>query len=123
PQPKPKPKPTGKLAVDGKLGPKTARGIQDDFGSTKHGRLGHSSWKAGQRPLKNPADGVISNQSITASYVGSAITQGWDYDGRNAAGSTFVKALQRLIGASDDGIWGRGTTRSLQTFLNKEGCS
>lgn len=28
-------------------------------------------------------------------------------------------ALQRLIGATVDGIWGSGTTRALQTYLNK----
>ncbi|XP_068917884.1 N-acetylmuramoyl-L-alanine amidase CwlL-like [Tenebrio molitor] len=118
-KPKPKPKPSSKLDEDGKLGEKTAKAYQKHFGSTQDGKLGHNSWKAGQRKLGTPADGKISKQSRTASSVGYAITQGWEYTGPNSSGSTFVRALQRLIGAKADGVWGPATTKALQVFLNK----
>lgn len=116
-KPKPKPKPK-KLDVDGKLGPKTARAYQKHFGSKADGMLGRNSWKAGQRKLGTPADGVVSSQSYRASELGTAIVSGWDFDGRGSGGSPFVRALQRRVGSSADGIWGPKTTKALQSYLN-----
>lgn len=115
----PKPAAKGKLDVDGRLGPATAKALQKWVGTTRDGKLGHNSWKKLQKKLGTPVDGVISKQSYKASELGTAITQGWDYTGRRSSGSTAVRALQKKIGASADGIWGEGTTKKLQIFLNK----
>lgn len=118
-KPAPKPAAKGKLVVDGRLGALTAKALQKWVGTTQDGKLGHNSWKKLQAKLGTRVDGVISKQSYKASEIGTAITQGWDYTGRRSSGSTVVKALQKQIGAEADGVWGEGTTKKLQTFLNK----
>lgn len=107
-----------KLVVDGKLGRATAAALQRLIGVKVDGKLGHQSWNALQRFLKTPVDGIVSNQSHTSASIGYAITQGWVYTGPKSKGSTMVRALQKLIGAVPDGVWGPDTTRKLQIHLN-----
>lgn len=119
-----KPAANGKLTVDGRFGTSTAKALQQWL-NAKHGaslkvdgKAGRSTWSALQKALGTPVDGMVSHQSYQASELGNGITQGWQYSGRGAKGSTMVKALQKLIGVKADGIWGEGTTRALQVFLN-----
>ena len=120
---KPAAKPKG-LTVDGRFGTSTAKALQQWL-NAKHGaslkvdgKAGRSTWSALQKALRTPVDGMVSHQSYKASELGNGITQGWQYSGRGAKGSTMVKALQKLIGAKVDGIWGEGTTKHLQQYLN-----
>ena len=82
------------------------------------GRLGLRVLGAVLHILGTPVDGMVSHQSYKASELGNGITQGWDYDGRGAKGSTMVRALQKLIGVKVDGIVGTGTVNALQRYLN-----
>lgn len=122
---KPAPKSSsGKLKVDGRFGHASVRALQEwlneehDAGLVVDGKAGHSTWTALQHALGTPADGKVSNQSYRASELGNGITQGWDYDGRGASGSTMVRALQKRVGVKADGIWYEGTTAALQRALN-----
>ncbi|MDQ0158949.1 N-acetylmuramoyl-L-alanine amidase [Alkalibacillus salilacus] len=85
-------KPKANLKIDGKWGKLTTRALQ--------------------RYLGTPIDSVISNQvrnHVTAQIV-SGITFG---DG----GSLVIRALQKLIGAKEDGYLGPKTIEALQQYL------
>lgn len=118
---------SGKVAVDSRFGLSTVKALQQwlnekhGAGLAVDGKAGKATWRALQKALGTPVDGEVSNQSYKASELGNGITQGWDYDGRGAKGSTMVKALQKLVGVKVDGVWFEGTTRALQVYLNKVG--
>ena len=89
----------GKLDVDGHGGYNTVLDMQHALGT----------WE----------DGVISGQwRGNAEYL-------WAFDAVEwgAEGSQMVMALQRLIGAGEDGIWGQETSTKLQEFLISKGYS
>ena len=84
------------LVVDGWAGPATIRALQTALGT--------------------PVDGVVSSQpSVNRRYWPRA-GDGWEWVAR-ASGSTMVRALQRLTGASQDGLAGPATVRALQARL------
>ena len=96
PTPTPAPKPTdGKLTVDGKGGKATVKRLQEFLGCAD-------------------CDGIISgqNKSLIYSYVPalSAVAYGNE-------GSPTVKNLQRWLGVTQDGVWGKATTLALQKKL------
>ena len=119
-----KPAANGKLTVDGRFGRATVRDLQEwlneehGAGLVVDGKAGKATWRALQKALGTPVDGEVSNQSYKASELGNGITQGWDYDGRGAKGSTMVRALQKRLGITADGVWYEGTTKALQKALN-----
>ena len=125
---KPKPAPAktsdGKLKEDGRFGTTTVKALQTFLKKSGYdpgkidGKAGVSTWKALQRYLKTPVDGEVSNQSYKPEELGNGITQGWDYDGRGAKGSSMVEALQKWVGVKADGVWYEGTTKALQRKLN-----
>lgn len=124
----PAPAPSGRLTVDGRLGHATVRALQEwlnrkhGAGLTVDGKAGYATWRALQAALGAPyVDGKISRQSHSAKSLGNGITQGWEHTGPRSKGSQAVVLLQRLIGATADGIWGEGTTAALQRYLNAEG--
>lgn len=88
-----------KLAVDGSWGPATTRRTQQF--------------------LKTTADGVVSNQpAANKPYLYSADTSTWEFKTDNYdAGSAMVRALQKLIGATQDGWFGRQSVIAFQKFL------
>lgn len=89
--------PAQALDVDGIAGPATV-----------------SEW---QRQLGTYVDGCISGQrSANDRYRRNvwAVEHGTD-------GSPLVRAVQRRVGAEDDGHWGEQTTRMLQLWLRDEG--
>lgn len=92
PHPQPTPANPGKLVVDGNMGPKTWRALQEALGVPVDGIPGPITFRALQKHLGVPADGVL--------------------------GPVSIKALQRHIGAVADGVWGYNTTRALQIALN-----
>lgn len=90
---------SGKLTVDGEIGAETI--------------------KAFQRLLGTPDDGYISGQPASRKKYWPAICDsacGW-----TGGKSQFVAAMQSAVGASVDGSLGKGTARSLQSFLRSEG--
>lgn len=89
----------GKLTVDGEIGPETITAFQ--------------------RLLGTPVDGYISGQPASRKKYWPAICDsacGW-----TGGKSQFVAAMQSAVGASVDGSLGKGTARSLQSFLRSEG--
>lgn len=90
---------TGKLTVDGKIGAETIKAFQQLLGTT--------------------ADGYISGQSASCKKYWPAICNsacGW-----TGGKSQFVAAMQSAVGASADGLLGKGTAAALQSFLCREG--
>ncbi|MEA5003641.1 MAG: N-acetylmuramoyl-L-alanine amidase [Eubacterium aggregans] len=94
-KPENKPESSGKIEEDGKWGSDTTSKAQNKFGT--------------------PVDGVISGQLESCrEYICEDYgTFEWD----NGDGSPFISALQRLIGANDDGWFGFESAVKLQTFL------
>lgn len=89
----------GKLAVDGIGGYNTILDLQSAVGA----------------PYK---DGFISGQLRRNSVYYNGITAVEFDDG---SGSSTVRKLQELVGASVDEIWGRETSTKLQEFLQRKG--
>lgn len=105
---------------DGIFGPATASLFQAWVGVVQDGAAGHDTWEGLQRLVDaEHVDGEISRQSHRAATIGAAITQGWEYTGPDSTGSPAVEAMQKIIGARPDGIWGRKTTLTLQKALNE----
>lgn len=93
-----KPAPTPKLDIDGIGGPATVMSIQEHF-------------------KLSVIDGVISGQNSNLKKYYPAlrsVTYG-------NAGSATVKALQKWADASQDGIWGMGTSKAIQKKLKSLG--
>lgn len=115
---------SGGLVVDGRMGVKSARAVQqvlkgEDSTIAVDGRLGEHSWTAWQAAAGTPADGVISHQSHAATALGNGLVpRAWRHTGPRSKGSTFVRKLQKVIGAAQDGVWGEDTTRRLQRWVN-----
>ena len=87
----------GKLDVDGYGGYNTVLDMQNILGT----------WK----------DGMISGQwTGNKDYLWGFTAVEW-----GAQGSQLVMALQRLIGAGADGIWGKETSTKLQEYLKRLG--
>jgi resuscitation-promoting factor RpfA len=86
---------SGRLAVDGVMGPNTTRALQRWVGTSADGAFGPQTARALQRKVGVHADGKV---------------------GRNT-----VRALQSRIGASHDGAGhlNAHTVRALQAYLNR----
>ena len=67
-------------------------------------------------------DGVISGQPVDNQKLMPACTEkGWQFvKKKNAKGSVTVKAIQKLVGAGQDGICGPKTILAIQNFLRVE---
>lgn len=97
--PKPAPKPTdGKLTVDGKGGAKTVKRLQEFLGCTD-------------------VDGIISGQDKSLIYSYAPALSAVEY---GTGGSPCVKRLQKWVGSTQDGVWGKNTTLALQKKLGVE---
>ena len=81
------------LSVDGKFGPGTARRLQQYFGTTQDGVISH------QYKQK-------FNQNIYAAQFDQTLR-----------GSNVIRALQKLLGVSQDGLMGQATIKALQKRL------
>ncbi len=86
---------------------------------TVDGQIGKGTIKAFQQLLGTAADGYISGQSASCKKYWPAICNsacGW-----TGGKSQFVAAMQSAVGASADGLLGKGTAAALQSFLCREG--
>jgi hypothetical protein len=89
------PPPSGGLTVDGSWGPATTRRLQEYLGTAVDGVLSHQYRQ----------DGINYPGLYSAQWDGTLI------------GSNCIRALQRKIGAVDDGLCGRDTILALQRHL------
>jgi len=89
----------GKLSVDGHCGFNTVLDMQHQLGTYE--------------------DGVVSGQWVGhRQHIWAIESVTWE-----GSGSQMVKALQKRVGASVDGLWGRETSTKLQKYLIKRGYS
>lgn len=90
---------SNKIAVDGEWGKGTTRAAQKVFGT--------------------PVDGIVSRQIAKyRSYMPNCLTSSWDFRTSGySSGSALIKAIQRWVGASADGLCGPGTIKALQKKL------
>ncbi len=71
-----------------------------------------------QQVLGTPADGIVSSQDVTWKSRNSALAGGWEWVSAGAArGSTVIRAMQRRIGTTADGLIGPNTIKALQRYL------
>ena len=81
------------------------------------GVWGSDTTKLTQHILKVSVDGVISSQpKKNKKYLPGASETSWKFVD-DAKGSVTVKAIQKLVGAVQDGIMGPKTVTALQEFL------
>ena len=90
---------TSSISVDGSWGVATTKKAQKVFGTTQ--------------------DGIVSNQPVyNKQFLPNAYTGSWQFKQNNiGAGSQLIKAIQRRIGASQDGWFGKESVKALQRFL------
>lgn len=90
---------SNKIAVDGEWGKGTTRAAQKVFGT--------------------PVDGIVSRQIAKyRSYMPNCLASSWDFRTSGySSGSALIKAIQRWVGASADGLCGPGTIKALQKKL------
>lgn len=93
----------GKIAVDGSWGNDTTRKTQTVLGTV--------------------VDGIISNQPRSnMQYLPNAYVGSWEFKSSGYdAGSSVVRAMQRLFGCLQDGYFGRKSVIAMQTSLGKLG--
>lgn len=91
---------------------------------TVDGRWGVNTTKETQRFLKTIVDGIVSRQPASnRKYLKNAFTDSWQFTSNYKGGSAMIKALQRLIGTTADGYFGKNSVKALQNFLVRNGYS
>lgn len=81
------------------------------------GYWGKDTTRASQRYLGTVVDGIVSRQAAKNKKYLPAATSGWEWVAFPGSGSPMVRALQRLIDATVDGIAGAQTATKLQAYL------
>ena len=86
---------------------------------TVDGLWGKETTRALQKIFKTIIDGVISNQpSSNKKYLTNAQTSSWVFkDKKYKAGSQLIKEIQKKIGATADGLFGKESVKALQKWL------
>lgn len=84
---------SGRLAVDGRMGPKTIRAIQRWVGVSRTGRFGSTTVKGLQRKCRVGADGVIGRRTIYALQVRIGVRR----TGARYLNAATVAGLQRYL--------------------------
>lgn len=112
-----KPVASDSLAVDGKVGPATVRKWQEVMGTTRDGIIGGQSRasKANHSALKSIRYSVLKRGSELVRAVQRKL--GCTVDG--LLGPQTIKAIQRHLGVSADGHFGPATAKALQRRLNQ----
>lgn len=91
---------------------------------TADGSWGKATTKATQKLLGTTVDGVVSKQSTRCKkYLEAASTSSWKFVSSCGNGSNMIRALQKKVSASVDGVAGQKTVKALQKFLDKAGYS
>lgn len=87
------------------------------------GRWDKDTTVATQKLLGTVQDGIVSNQPASnMKYLYAADAGTWQFKSKGyAAGSSVVRALQKLIGAKVDGYFGKNSVVALQKFLKNKG--
>ncbi len=87
---------------------------------TVDGSWGINTTRLSQKVLKTTVDGIISGQSKEdKKYLVACETSSWDFASKG--GSSLIRAIQKLVGASVDGYCGINTVKAMQKFLKTKG--
>lgn len=89
-----------KLTVDGYWGSKTTKRLQQIFGTT--------------------VDGKVSNQFKAYKSSNPGLDSGWEWESNPSGYSPLIKAIQKKVGATQDGYIGPKTIKAIQKWL---GCT
>ena len=89
-----------KLTIDGYWGTKTTKRLQQIFGTT--------------------VDGVVSNQLSCYKAQNPGLDSGWEWESNPSGYSPLIKAIQKKVGATQDGYIGPKTIKAIQKWL---GCT
>lgn len=92
------------LKVDGYWGSKTTRRLQEIFGTT--------------------VDGKVSNQFKAYKAGNPGLDSGWEWESDPDGYSPLIKAIQKKVGATQDGHIGPNTIKKIQKWLGcaQDGC-
>lgn len=98
-----------------------ASGAEEIKSVTVDGEWGYMTTLLSQKVMKTTQDGIVSGQRTDCKkYLPKALTSSWEFS-KNGKGSALIKAIQKLVGASADGIAGQNTVKAMQRFLNVQG--
>lgn len=87
---------------------------------TVDGEWGIMTTLFSQQIMKTVEDGFVSGQRTNCKkYLPNALTTSWEFS-KNGKGSSLIKAIQKLVGASQDGIAGENTVKAMQRFLKAQ---
>ena len=86
-----------KVTVDGYWGPNTTKALQKIFGTT--------------------ADGKVSNQFKCYKSQNPGLEDGWDWKDDPSGYSPLIKAIQKKVGATQDGHIGPKTIKKIQKWM------
>ena len=84
------------------------------------GLWGKKTTKLAQKVFKTTQDGIISNQNQDMKkFLPNCQSTTWDFvsPSKLKTGSELVKAIQKMLGITEDGFFGMQTCRALQKFL------
>lgn len=82
------------------------------------GNWSTNTTKASQKAFGITVDGIISSQpKSNQKYLTNCNVKSWEFVD-DAKGSKTIKAIQKLVGAKEDGICGKATIKSMQRYLN-----
>ena len=92
------------LKVDGWWGPSTTRRLQQIF--------------------KTTVDGVVSNQFSCYKAGNPGLDSGWEWESNPSGYSPLIKAIQKKVGATQDGHIGPNTIKKIQKWMGttQDGC-
>lgn len=85
------------LKVDGYWGKDTTKRLQQIFGTT--------------------VDGVVSNQFSCYKSQNPGLDSGWEWESNPSGYSPLIKAIQKKVGASQDGHIGPNTVKAIQRWM------
>lgn len=86
------------------------------------GYWGKDTTKWTQKLLGTVVDGIVSRQPRSNKKYLPNATSGWEFKLFGyKGGSAMVKAIQKLVGAAQDGYCGHATVKAMQQFLAKKG--
>ncbi len=83
------------------------------------GQWGKATTKAAQIVFKTYPDGIVSKQIAKyKKYMPACLSSSWQFlDSGYKGGSQLIKAIQKWLGVSQDGLVGQGTIKALQKKL------
>lgn len=92
------------IDVDGKWGKDTTKKAQEVFGTT--------------------VDGIVSNQRIEYKSKNPGLVESFEWENNPAGYSELIKAIQKKVGATQDGWIGTETIKKMQKYFGtvQDGC-